>query len=199
MHHPIKKSLSRTLIALAASLGMSSALAGDHKGPPAAGMEVMQKQMALMKPELQAKVKALSPEIKGFLAHVAAKHTRRSDKITMAQVMQEVMVEFQTMSMAIAMEDGELAADAGRRLANHRLPRGGLLPYLPLEKVNSQDLSVLPAMEAAVEGGSIQVAEAAEKGDFVAAAGHLGDVMRGCVACHQHFRGQPGATSLLRQ
>ena len=38
------------------------------------------------------------------------------------------------------------------------------------------------------------IAEAAEKGDMVSAARHYGDMTAGCVACHMHFRGQPGAT-----
>jgi len=56
-------------------------------------------------------------------------------------------------------------------------------------------LSVLPGMEAAVEGNAQKIAEAAEKGDMVAAAQHFGDMTAGCVACHTHFRGQPGASA----
>ena len=40
-------------------------------------------------------------------------------------------------------------------------------------------------------------AEAAEKGDMVAAANLYGAVTAGCVACHIHFRGQPGATAYV--
>jgi hypothetical protein len=192
-------SLAACLLALTLPLGMSSASAGEAKSDPKAAMQIVQKQLALMTPELQQKVKALSPEIKQFLAHVAAKHTRKSESATLAQVMQEVMGDYQAMALAISMDNGEAAAEAARRLADHRLPRGGLLPYMPLDKVNTQDLSVLPAMEMAVEGGSILLAEAAEKGDMISAAGHLGDVTRGCVACHQHFRGQPGTSNLLRK
>jgi cytochrome c556 len=50
-------------------------------------------------------------------------------------------------------------------------------------------------MEAAVEGNAQKIAEAAEKGDMVAAAQHFGDMTAGCVACHTHFRGQPGASA----
>lgn len=185
------------LLTFTLPLGMSSASAGEIKSDPKAG--VVQKQMALMTPELQQKAKALSPEIKQFLAHVAGKHSRKSDTLTLAQVMQEVLADYQAMASAITMDNGEAAAEAARRLADHRLPRGGLLPYMPLNMVNNQDLSVLPAMEEVVEGGSLRLAEAAEKGDMIGAAGHLGDVTKGCVACHQHFRGQPGASNLLRK
>lgn len=197
-----KLSISTLLAALLTftlSMGLSSANADEAKSDPKAGMQIVQKQLALMTPELQQKVKALSPEIKQFLAHVAAKHTRKSDTLTMAQVMQEILADYQAMAMAISMDNGEAAAEAAHRLADHRLPRGGLLPYLPINMVNTQDLSVLPAMEEAVEGGSLRLAEAAKKGDMIGAAAHLGDVTKGCVACHQHFRGQPGASSLLRK
>ena len=99
---------------------------------------------------------------------------------------------------AIATDNGELAADAARRIANHRLPRGGLLPYLPFDKITTQGLSVLPAMEAAVEGGARQLAAAAESGDMAAAAQHFGTVSAGCGACHAHFRGQPGTSPRVR-
>ncbi len=187
------------LLSLSSPLTMSSALAADTKAESKAGMQIMQKQLAMMTPELQQKVKALSPDIKQFLAHVAGKHTRKSNTATLAQVMQEVQADYQAMAMAIAMDNGEAASEAARRLADHRLPKGGLLPYMPLSMVNNQDLSVLPGMEEAVEGGSIRLAEAAEKGDMISAAEHLGAVTRGCVACHQHFRGQPGTSNLFNK
>lgn len=195
---PFRKQLV-VLVALVLPLGTTAANATDSKSESAAGQQIVQKQLGLMKPELQAKVKALSPEIKQFLAHVAAKHTVKSETLTLAQVMQQVMADYQAMALAVSMDDAEGAAAAARRIADHRLPRGGLLPYMPLEKVNTNDLSVLPAMEAAVEGGSLRLAEAAEKGNMAEAAGHLGAIMQGCVACHQHFRGQPGVSTLLRK
>ncbi len=188
-----------TMLALALPLGTTSANAADARPDSKVGMQIVQKQLQMMTPELQHKVKALSPEIKQFLTHVAAKHTVKSDSLTLAQVMQEVMADYQAVAHAIAMDNGEGAASAARRIADHRLPRGGLLPYMPLEMVNTQHLSVLPAMEEAVEGGSLRLAEAAEKGDMISAAEHLGAVTRGCVACHQHFRGQPGTSNLLRK
>ncbi|MBK7813085.1 MAG: cytochrome c [Rhodocyclaceae bacterium] len=161
------------------------------------GMEIMQKQMALMSPELVEKAKALSPEIKQFLVRVALRHERRSDTLTLVQVMQEIMVEHQAIGVAIATDNGPLAADAARRLAFHRLPKGGMLPYLPIEKVTTESLSVLPSMEAAVEGNATKIAEAAERGDMAAAAHHYGEMTAGCVACHMHFRGQPGASAYV--
>ena len=159
------------------------------------GQELMQQQMMLMTPELAQKAQGLSPEIKKFLMHVALRHERRSDTLTLVQVMQEIMAEHQMIGAAIATDNGQMAADAARRLAFHRLPKGGMLPYLPIEKVTTDSLSVLPSMEVAVEGNAMKLAEAAEKGDMIAAAQHYGDMTSGCVACHMHFRGQPGATA----
>ncbi len=162
------------------------------------GKEFMQKSMGMMKPELLEKAKALPPEIQQFLLKIAIKHTRHSDTLTMRQVMQELLADYQAVAGAIATDNGELAADAARRLAHHRLPRGGMLPYLPLEKINAKDLGVLPAMEEVVEGGAMKLAAAAEKGDMAAAARHFGDVTSGCVACHAHFRGQPGVSARIK-
>lgn len=161
------------------------------------GMEIMQKQMAVMSPELVEKAKALSPEIKQFLAKVAIRHERRSDTLTLVQVMQEILAEYQMIGAAIATDNGPMAADAARRLAFHRLPKGGMLPYLPIEKVTTESLSVLPSMEIAVEGNAMKIAAAAEKGDMIAAAQHYGEMTSGCVACHNHFRGQPGASAYV--
>lgn len=159
------------------------------------GAELMKKQMMLMSPELVQKANALSPEIKKFLMHVALRHERRSDTLTLVQVMHEIMAEHQMIGAAIATDNGAMAADAARRLALHRLPKGGMLPYLPIEKVTTESLSVLPSMELAVEGNAQKLAEAADKGDMVAAAHHYGEMTVGCVACHAHFRGQPGASA----
>ncbi|OQY70285.1 MAG: hypothetical protein B6D47_07760 [Rhodocyclaceae bacterium UTPRO2] len=162
------------------------------------GKAFLQKSMGMMKPELQEKVKALPPEIQQFLLKIAIKHTRHSETLTLRQVMEEVLADYQAIAVAIATDNGELAADAARRLANHRLPRGGLLPYLPLEKINGKDLGVLPAMEDIIEGGAMRLAAAAEKGDMGAAAQHFGAITGGCVTCHAHFRGQPGPSPRLK-
>ena len=189
-------------IAAVAVLGLGLGGAAWSQAPSPEEMqrakEFMQKSKAMMKPELREKADALPPEIQQFLFKVAVKHTRRSETLTMRQVMQELLADYQAVAGAIATDNGELAADAARRLAHHRLPRGGMLPYLPLEKINAKDLGVLPAMEEAVEGGAMKLAAAAEKGDMAAAARHFGDVTSGCVACHAHFRGQPGVSARLK-
>lgn len=190
--------------AAAAAILVSAALAAPafaQQPSPAdmqRGKEFLQKSMGMMKPELLEKARALPPEIQQFLLKIAIKHTRHSETLTMRQVMQELLADYQAVAAAIATDNGEQAADAARRMAHHRLPRGGLLPYLPLEKINAKDLGVLPAMEEAVEGGAMKLAAAAEKGDMAAAARHFGDVTSGCVACHAHFRGQPGVSARIK-
>lgn len=162
------------------------------------GKDFMQKSMGMMKPELLEKAKALPPEIQQFLLKIAIKHSRHSNTLTMRQAMQEILADYQAVAGAIATDNGELAADAARRIADHRLPRGGMLPYLPLEKINARDLGVLPAMEDAVEGSARRLAAAADKGDMVMAAQQFGTMTSGCVACHAHFRGQPGVSPHIK-
>lgn len=162
------------------------------------GKDFMQKSMGMMKPELLEKAKALPPEIQQFLLRIAIKHSRHSNTLTMRQAMQEILADYQAVAAAIATDNGELAADAARRIADHRLPRGGMLPYLPLEKINGKDLGVLPAMEDAVEGSARRLAAAADKGDMVMAAQQFGTMTSGCVACHAHFRGQPGVSPHIK-
>ena len=189
-------------IAAAAVLGLGLCGAAWSQAPSPAemqrGKDFMQKSMGMMKPELQEKAKALPPEIQQFLLKVAIKHSRHSETLTMRQVMQEILADYQAVAGAIATDNGELAADAARRIADHRLPRGGMLPYRPLEKINGRDLGVLPAMEDAVEGSARRLAAAAEKGDMGAAAQQFGAMTAGCVACHAHFRGQPGISARLK-
>jgi cytochrome c556 len=197
--------MKSSYLALGASALMMLALSGPARSADAAapkpdaqrGAELMQQQMSQMSPELVERAKALSPETRQFLMHVVLRHERRSDTLTLVQVMQEILTDYQTIGAAIATDNGAMAADAARRLALHRLPRGGMLPYLPLEKVTDAGLAVLPAMEMAVEGNATKLAEAADKGDMVGAASYYGAVTSGCVACHAHFRGQPGASAYV--
>lgn len=192
----------RVALAAAVALGALFAQGAARSAEPSPadaqrGAALMREQMALMTPELVERARALSPEIQKFLMHVALRHERRSDTLTLAQVMQEILADYQTIGAAIAMDNGPMAADAARRVALHRLPRGGMLPYLPLDKVTNEGLGVLPAMEIAVEGSATKLAEAADQGDMVGAAHHYGAMTSGCVACHAHFRGQPGASAYV--
>jgi hypothetical protein len=140
---------------------------------------------------------ALSPELKATIQKLHAGHTRRAKETTLRQVMHEILSEYQSIASALATDNAEQAAEAARRLANHRIPKGGLLPYFPLDKINNQDLSVLPAMNDIVEGSALKLADAADQGDLPRAASHMSDIMTGCVACHQKFRGVPGISANL--
>ncbi|MBX3648792.1 MAG: hypothetical protein KF853_07875 [Rhodocyclaceae bacterium] len=188
-----------TVVALGLGLSGAAWSQAPSKADMQRGAEIMQKQMSMMTPELVEKAKALSPEIKQFLVKIALKHSRHSDTLTLRQVMTEILADYQAIGAAIATDNNELASDAARRLANHRLPRGGMLPYLPLEKVTTKDLSLLPAMENIIEVGAIRLAEAAEKGDMGKAAQEFGAITGGCVTCHAHFRGQPGTSERLKK
>ncbi len=187
--------------------GMALSMAVSAEPAPAMPPE-MQAQMAKMPPEikqmmmsytpeLKQKVMGLTPDLRATMNKLHDQHTRKSKQLTLRQVMQEILSEYQSIAAALATDNAEQAADSARRLANHRIPKGGLLPYFPLDKLNNADMSVLPAMNDAVEGSAIRLAEAAEKGDMAKAATHMSDIMSGCVACHQKFRGVPGVSPLL--
>lgn len=148
-------------------------------------------------PELRKKLMALSPETKQMLMSFHAKHTRRSDTLTLRQIMDEILTDYQTIVAGIATDNAEMAADAARRLANHRIPKGGLAAYFPLDKFTDEGLKPLAAMNTQVEGSALQLAEAVEKGDMLKAATLLSEIGTGCVACHQIYRGQPGVSPNL--
>ena len=160
--------------------------------------KVLQSQIAMMKPELQSKVKNLSTDTKMSLMAILAMHSRLSNKATMRQVMLEVLSDYQAMTMGIMTDSAEMTADAARRLANHRIPVGGLLPYLGIENVNDDKLAVLGSFNDSVEGNAIKLADAAEQGNMGQAAVLLGQIGTGCVGCHAVFREYPGTSDLLK-
>ena len=192
----------RTL-ALTLAVGLFSSSSVMANEPPNAEKmkklkEVMMQQVSIMKPELQKKVKALSPKTQKSLMKILSQHTRYSDRISLRQVMHEVLSDYQSMVAGVMTDNPDQAAASARRLANHRIPKGGLLPYLGLENINDDQLAVLETFNDSVEGEAIKLAAAADAGDMAKAATHLGKISSGCVACHQVFRGQPGASDLLR-
>jgi len=158
----------------------------------------MQSQMKIMQPELKEKVKGLSMDTKMSLMAIMAMHSRHSEKATLRQVMIEVLHDYQGMVTGIMLENAEMTADSARRLANHRIPRGGLLAYIGLDNITDEKLAALDGINTAVEGGAKRIAEAAEAGDFVTAGSILGEMATGCVNCHTIFREFPGKTRLLK-
>jgi hypothetical protein len=192
----MKKTLFTPLM-LVGCLASSGLLAAE---PPKNAAQVpveMQQMMKVYSPELRQKVMALSPELKGTIQKLHAGHPRRAKETTLRQIMHEILSEYQSIASAVATDNAEQAAEAARRLASHRIPKGGLLAYFPLDKVNNNDLAVLPAMNTAVEGSALKLAEAADAGDMPRAASYMSEIMTGCVACHQKFRGVPGISANL--
>lgn len=200
--HP--RSYRAALLVLA--LGVTPfAAAQKSAAPPSKEMQAqMQKlppeereRLMSYTPELRQKVMALSPQTKAMLKKLHDQHPRRSKELTLRQIMQEVLADYESIVSGIAADNAEQAADSARRLASHRIPKGGLLPYFALEHVNDADLGVLQTMNDAVEGNALKLAAAADKGDMAGAAERLSDIMVGCVACHQKFRGKPGVSANL--
>lgn len=160
--------------------------------------KVMKSDMALMKPDLQKQVKGLSKKTKMELMKILSGHSRRSKQLTLRQVMHEVLSDYQSIVSGLATDNNEQAADSARRLANHRLPLGGLIPYMAKQDVNDASLTSLVGFNDLVEGNALRLAAAADKGNTGEAASYLGKIAEGCVACHQVFRGQPGRSDRLR-
>lgn len=200
---PLYKALRNTAIGMSLILSTSIAYANDNTpGMDKATMMTMQKimksDMALMKPDLQKQVQGLSKKTKMELMKILSAHTRRSKQLTLRQVMHEVLADYQSIASGLSTDNTEQAADSARRLANHRLPLGGLIPYMAKDDVNDNRMASLVAFNDMVEGNAIRLAEAADKGNVNAAANYLGKIMEGCVACHQTFRGQPGLSGRLK-
>ncbi|MBL7003872.1 MAG: hypothetical protein ISR69_07600 [Gammaproteobacteria bacterium] len=161
--------------------------------------KVMKEQYQMMTPELQSKVDTLSTDTKMSLMTILSMHNRQSNQATLRQVMLEVLTDYQTMTMGIMISSPEMTADAARRLANHRIPVGGLIPYLGLENINDGRLAVLEGFNDSVEGNANKLAQAAEKGDMGTAASLVGTITSGCVGCHAVFRpGNIGVSDLLK-
>jgi len=199
LFRPWKKSLTATILGCAiGGAVLVSGVQADDSGL-AELKKVLQGQIELMKPELQTKVKGLSTDTKMSLMSILAMHSQYSDRATLRQVMLEVLADYQSIVTGVMTDSAEMTAAAARRLANHRIPVGGLLPYMGMENISDERLSVLDSFNTTVEGSAIKLAEAADKGDMVTAASLLGTITSGCVACHGVFRpGIPGTSDLLR-
>ncbi|WP_273438641.1 hypothetical protein [Sedimenticola selenatireducens] len=204
MQNPIKQfqgTIKKGAVLLAAiSLSASVSVAQAQNAAPDMQklQQMMGQQISLMKPELQEKVKALSPQTKKLLLQIYGQHTRHSNKVTLRQVMHEVLSDYHSMVTGVLTDNAEQAADSARRLANHRIPIGGLVPYLDIKFVNDEGLSALAGFNDAVEGNAKRLAAAADEGDMIKASALVGDITKGCFSCHSIFRGVPGKSALLR-
>lgn len=203
MNRQLRKLLVAT--AVTAALGIGQAVAAPEMSPQQMQQmqkmkemqQLMKQELMLMTPEMRKQVQALSPANKKALLGIYAQHTRRSKQLTLRQVMHEVQSDYQSMVTGILTDNSEQAADSARRLANHRLPRGGLLPYMKLEQVTDEYVSALVPFNDTVEGSAKKLADAADRGDMAEAASYLSTITGGCVACHNMFRGVPGKTPHL--
>lgn len=184
---------------MAIFLGSSVLVSGVASGDDMAELKkVLKSQIDMMTPELQKEVNGLSTDTKMSLMAILAMHSRYSDQATLRQVMLEVMADYQSMVMGIMTDSAEMTADSARRLANHRIPVGGLLPYLGMDNINDERLSVLDTFNTSVEGNANMLADAAAQGDMATAASLLGEISAGCVGCHAVFRTFPGKSDLLK-
>ena len=200
---PLFKSFKHKVVATTAAICIGAASLTSGMVSAGDGMaelkKVLKGQIEMMTPEMQKKVNGLSTDTKMSLMAILAMHNRYSDQATLRQVMLEVLNDYQTMTMGIMTNSSEMAVDGAKRLANHRIPVGGLLPYLGFDNITDERLAVLDTFNTEVEGTANKIAAAAEKGDMATAASLLGTMSAGCVGCHEIFRpGNPGVSDLLR-
>lgn len=171
------KNIKRILTATVVALSLTTAGASFAGGMPPEKMKqlkgIMQQQIGAMTPVLQKKVKALSPQTKKLLMKILSQHNRYSDRATLRQVMHEVQSDYQSMLTGIMIDHPEQAADSAMRLANHRIPLAGLLPYMGLDNINDNQLAVLDSFNSAVEGSAKKLAAAARAGDTATAATYV--------------------------
>ena len=157
----VRKNILTSLIAIflgSSILAMNVQAADDGM---AELKKLLKSQVEMMTPELQKKVNGLSTDTKMSLMAILAMHSRYSDEATLRQVMLEVLADYQTMVMGIMTDSAEMTADSARRLANHRIPVGGLLPYLGMDNINDDRLAVLDTFNNSVEGNANKLADAA--------------------------------------
>lgn len=116
------------MLAMAAVLAFGAASAAESEMTPAmqaqiAKMGAEDRQMILsFTPELRQRFFALSPELRVTLGKLHASHPRHSKLLTLRQVMQEILSEYQGVAAAIATDNAEQAAD-GARQRSPVLPR----------------------------------------------------------------------------
>lgn len=83
------------------------------------------------------------------------------------------------------------------RLVKHPSPRGHIDPYTALEKVTEENMRLSPTMWQATFGKARRLAALAEQDDTRQAGIVRGEIMVGCVSCHQVLRGIPGESPRL--
>ena len=191
-------SMTGVILTLSMLLTDSMAAEQDMQADMNRLQKLLRDQVSLMKPELQMKVKALSPETKKILLNILSQHTRYSDSLTLRQVMHEVLSDYQSMIAGIMTDNPKLTSSSALRIANHRIPVGGLLPYLGIENINDEKLATLKSFNDSVEGKAKELAASANNGDMGKASVLAGEMASGCVGCHMVFRGQPGISDLLK-
>ena len=147
-------------------------------------------------PELRQKVMALSPELKGTIQKLHAGHTRRAKETNLRQIMHEILSEYQSIASALATDNAEQAAEAAGAW-QPPYSQGRTAGLFPAGQGQHQRPVGAAGDEHIVEGSALKLAEAADAGDMPKAASYMSDIMTGCVACHQKFRGVPGISANL--
>ena len=135
--------------------------------------------------EYLSRVKKLSPDRLKRFGKIATKHTRKSKILTLRQVMFELNHEFQCVTSGILINNMEMVADCANRASHHRFPKGGLFVYMDLDLISDATIDWLLDVNKAVEVNFDKIEAAAIAGNRVEAASLIGEVMNGCITCHE--------------
>ncbi len=106
---------------------------------------------------------------------------------TLKQVMQGIQSNLDRLVYGITVENPALIREGALGIADHPMPKGGLKPYI---KKNPEKLGeMVPAMEEAVHQSALHIVKSIDAGNTRAVVEHLSTMLKGCVSCHQVFRG----------
>lgn len=101
-------------------------------------------------------------------------------------IMQRLGAEMMTLTHALMTEDRPTITRSAAAIAEH-----APISAAELERIHTtleEEMATFEALDERVHSASVRLNEAAQTGDFAAVAERLGEVQRGCVACHTQFR-----------
>lgn len=116
-------------------------------------------------------------------AHAPAEH---GEGQALLPIMQHLGSQMNALTYALMTDDTATVASSAAAIAEH-------VPIAPEElerihRVLGTAMTEFEALDASVHSAAVQLAEAADSGRTDAVLDRLGEVQRGCVACHAQFR-----------
>ena len=123
-----------------------------------------------------------APDDRAAAGHAAADGEGQA----LLPIMQRLGAEMITLTNALMTEDRATITRSAAAIAEH-----APISAAELERIHTtlgEQMATFEALDERVHSASVRLNEAAQTGDFAAVAERLGEVQRGCVACHTQFR-----------